>query len=364
MSIHLKGNKEITKLLNEWYIEIRSRRIRNALCLKETIDSKIHSIEEDQNLLLYYSLLDFRYQFIIDNLSVSKNSFDKVESFDTPTDDFLAYYYHFFKGIHASTIGEYNVAKENYEKAESFLDCIPDELEKAEFQYKVGAFLYDIYQGLLSYKKVTEARKIFAQHTGYEINVAFCDNLIGLACTHLREWELAEEYFTKAMDMFQKINEEQFILMVRQNLGLMYATQNLSPLAIRYLSEVNQKQSNNYKALFIEAREHMKQGNNSIATELIAKGHKLCVELDNKEYKYHFKILDAINANFPAEALEKIVLESISYFTEQELFEYIKDYEEQLATTFYKEDNHVKASHYFYSSSQAGKKAFEKEALK
>ncbi|MFP3670935.1 tetratricopeptide repeat protein, partial [Priestia sp. SIMBA_032] len=82
---------------------------------------------------------------------------------------------------------------------------------------------------------------------GYEINVAFCDNLIGLACTHLREWELAEEYFTKAMDMFQKIDEEQFILMVRQNLGLMYATQNLSPLAIRYLSEVNQKMPNNYK---------------------------------------------------------------------------------------------------------------------
>ncbi len=39
--------------------------------------------------------------------------------------------------------------------------------------------------------------------------------------------------------------------MVRQNLGLMYATQNLSPLAIRYLSEVNQKMPNNYKALLL-----------------------------------------------------------------------------------------------------------------
>ncbi|MDR5047889.1 tetratricopeptide repeat protein [Bacillus thuringiensis] len=364
MSVHLKGNKEITKLLNEWYIEIRSRRIGNALRLKEIIDSKIHNIEEDQNLLLYYSLLDFRYQFVIDNLAVSKNSFDKVESFETPTDEFLAYYYHFFKAIHASTIGEYNVAKENYEKAELFLGSIPDELEKAEFQYKVGAFLYDIYQGLLSYKKVTEAREIFAQHAGYEINVAFCDNLIGLACTHLREWELAEEYFTKAMDMFQKIDEEQFILMVRQNLGLMYATQNLSPLSIRYLSEVNQKMPNNYKALFVEAREHLKQGNTSVAKDLIVKGSSICEEINNKEYIHHFKILDALNANFPAEALEIIVLEGISYFTEQELFEYIKDYEEQLATAFYKEDNHIKASRYFYSSSQAGKKVFEKEALK
>ncbi len=281
-----------------------------------------------------------------------------------PTDNFLAYYYHFFKGIHASTIGEYQIAKESYENAEKLLDCIPDELEKAEFYYKVGAFHYDMYQGLLSYKKSIRAREIFAQHAGYEINVAFCDNLIGLACTHLREWELAEEYFTKAMDMFQKIDEEQFILMVRQNLGLMYATQNLSSLAIRYLSEVNQKMPNNYKALFIEAREHMKEGNHSVAKDLIVTGHSICEEVANIEYLHHFKILDAMNGDFPAETLEKTVLEGVSYFKEQELFEYIKEYEEYLATAFYKENNHVKASHYFYSCSQAGKKAFEKESIK
>ncbi|MDR4439336.1 tetratricopeptide repeat protein [Bacillus cereus] len=364
MMVSAKGNNEITKLLNDWYLEIRSRRIGNAHQLKEIIDSKIHSIEEDQDLLLYYSLLDFRYQFVIDNLSVSKSSFDKVEAFDMPTDNFLAYYYHFFKGIHASTIGEYQIAKESYENAETLLDCIPDELEKAEFYYKVGAFHYNIYQGLLSYKKVSEAREIFAQHAGYEINVAFCDNLIGLACTHLREWELAEEYFTKAMDMFQKIDEEQFILMVRQNLGLMYATQNLSPLAIRYLSEVNQKMPNNYKALFIEAREHMKEGNHSVAKDLIAKGYSVCQEIENIEYLHHFKILDAMNGGFPAEALERTVLKGVSYFKEQELFEFIKEYEEYLATAFYKENNHIKASHYFYSCSQAGKKVIEKEALK
>ncbi|MGI8214560.1 Rap family tetratricopeptide repeat protein [Bacillus cereus] len=364
MTVSIRGNNEITKLLNKWYIEIRSRRIGNAHHLKEIINSKIHDIEEDQNLLLYYSLLDFKYQFLIDNLSVSQSSFAEGENFDMPTDNFLAYYYHFFKGIHTSTIGEYQTAKKSYKKAETLLDCIPDELEKAEFYYKVGAFHYDIYQGLLSYKKASEAREIFAQHAGYEINVAFCDNLMGLACTHLREWELAEECFIKAMDMFQKIDEEQFNLMVRQNLGLMYATQNLSPLAIRYLSEVNQKIPNNYKALFIEAREHIKEGNQSVARDLIAKGYSVCKEVDNIEYLHHFKILDAMNRDVPAEALEKTVLEGVSYFKEQELYEYIKEYEEYLATAFYKENNHVTASHYFYSCSQAGKKAFEKEALK
>lgn len=113
---------------------------------------------------------------------------------------------------------------------------------------------------------------------------------------------------------------------------------------------------NNYKALFIEAREHMKEGNHSVAKDLIAKGHSVCEEVENIEYLHHFKILDTMNGDFPAEALERTVLEGVSYFKEQELFEYIKEYEECLATAFYKENNHVKASHYFYSCSQAGKK--------
>ncbi len=97
---------------------------------------------------------------------------------------------------------------------------------------------------------------------------------------------------------------------------------------------------------------------------VIVKGHSICEEVANIEYLHHFKILDAMNGDFPAEALERTVLDGVSYFKEQELFEYIKEYEEYLATAFYKENNHVKASHYFYSCSQAGKKAFEKEALK
>lgn len=83
-----KGNTQISKLLNEWYKEIRSRNIDNAHCLKEEINSIIHNNEADSNLLLYYHLLDFGYKYLVDNLSISKNSFDKIESFDIPTDNF------------------------------------------------------------------------------------------------------------------------------------------------------------------------------------------------------------------------------------------------------------------------------------
>ncbi|EOW9526904.1 tetratricopeptide repeat protein [Bacillus cytotoxicus] len=364
-------NDRVTKLLNDWYVEIRSRHIAKAHSMKEQIDSLIQELKEEkqeslqnQDLLLYYSLLDFRYNYLIDNMSISKDSFNQVESFGTPTDERLSYYYHFFKAIYMSVTGSYTEAREHFDKAEVLLKHIPDELEEAEFHYKLGSFYYDIYKGLLSVKHVTKAKDIYLKFTGYETNIAFCENMLGLACTHLKEWELAEEHFTTAMDQFQKNNEEYYILMVRHNIGLLYASQNLSSLAIRYLSEVNLKTSGNYRAIFIEAQEHFKLKEYEMAEELIQKGLQICNALEHEEYQHRFMILDARNKNVSAEELEKIVLAGNEYFEREELYTYMHESLEALAIKFYKEDNHTKASKYFYLSTQARKKVFDKGALK
>lgn len=123
---------------------------------------------------------------MIDNLGVSKDSFDTIESFDMPTDNFLTYYYHFFKAIHADAIGNHILAKDHYYKAESLLQYIPDELEKAEFYYKLGYSYYDNQQALQAIKEVTKAKDMFLKHEGYEANVAFCDNMLGLSCINLK----------------------------------------------------------------------------------------------------------------------------------------------------------------------------------
>ena len=78
MDVLIKGNAQISKLLNEWYKEIRSRNIDNAHCLKEEINSIIHNNEADSNLLLYYHLLDFGYKYLVDNLSISKIALIKL----------------------------------------------------------------------------------------------------------------------------------------------------------------------------------------------------------------------------------------------------------------------------------------------
>ena len=79
----------------------------------------------------------------------------------------------------------------------------------------------------------------------------------------MKNYELAEESFN-AMDIFQKVNYEKYILMVRHNLAFLYASQDLSELAVRHASEVT-KTAEIFKALFVEARECYKLGQYQLA---------------------------------------------------------------------------------------------------
>ncbi|MGE7874936.1 hypothetical protein [Bacillus paramycoides] len=360
MNFQLKSGEKLTDLLNEWYAVIRTRNIDKAIHLKEEVDKLIHEFQNFPDLLLHYSLIDFRFNYLVDNLGVSKKDFDIIDSLVIPTTGILAYYYHFFKAIYYNATGNYILGKEYFYKAENLFQYCPDELEQAEFHYMLGYSLYENFQSLLALKEVSIAKDLFSQYDDCEVNIAFCNNLSGLFCTHLQEFEMAEEFYASALNTFQKIEEETFILMVRQNLAFMYSEQNLSALSLRYLTEVNQKMLNNYKALFIEARERFKMKEMDVASERIERGIHICKGLQNEEYLHHFYILQAYVNNIPAVEIEKLVQSGNAYFEKENLLEYTQEYLEQLAHKYYKEKNHLKASKYFCLASNLKEKLKEK----
>ena len=146
---------------------------------------------------------------------------------------------------------------------------------------------------------------------GYEGTVASCETALGTARIFLKQFEKAEEHFNRSIDLLQKHNEEKLILIVRHNLGLLYATQNLSKLAIRHLSEVTEKNIAHFKAVFLQAREHYKLRKTNIVKELIVKeliekGLAVCMELGNEEYVYHFNILRSLNEDEVINLLEEV----------------------------------------------------------
>lgn len=360
----LKTSDKITHLLNNWYQEIRAQHTKEAKNLKNEIDKYSESINENPSLLFYYSLLTFRFNVLIDHLSITPTSFQAIDELDIPKNELLSYYYHFFKGIHTALISNNNEAWEHYEKADALLQHVHDDLEIAEFNYRFANFYLHTYQPLLAIQHVTKGKEIFSKHNGYENNVAACENLYGLACIDIRQFPVAEEKFNSAIDILRKNNEDSLILRVRNNLGFLYSSQNLSASAIRHLTEVTTNIPGHFKALFLEARERFKLGEVKRSAELIERGLAICEQLDNKEYLYHFKLLDYMNKGVPATILEGLSLEAISFFDRQQLYNYTQEYAEKLAIKFYEENDTVKASKYFYMSLQAKEKTFEKGALK
>ncbi|ENQ3107244.1 hypothetical protein ACEOWJ_003320 [Bacillus cereus] len=366
MNVQAKRNEKLNKLLNAWYEEIRLYHVKEAKQLKVRIEENLQEIEKNQYLSLYYSLLDFRYKVLVDGLSITKNSFAEIESLSTMKDQFLflAYYYHSFKAIHYTILASYNEAKKHFEEAGKLLSYIPDEVEKAEFEYRIATFYYQSYQPFEAIQHVLQAKEIYSNYVGYEINIALCDNVYGLACIDLREFGRAEECLNKVIDVFKKHNEEQLLVRVRYNLGWLYNMQDLYPLAIRHSSEVIEKISNHYKALFVLARSYYNLGDTHTAKQYIGQGIESAIQSGNEEYEHRFAILNELTEEVPRIKLEKIITDGISYFEKEEMWDCVKEYAEILALQFYENNEHVKASKYFYISNKADKKHLKKGALK
>ncbi|PDY37433.1 hypothetical protein COO17_23395 [Bacillus wiedmannii] len=369
MSVHVIKKEEITLLLHDWYREIRSQNFVKAKELKQSIDTKVNSMEEDQKNTEFYSLLDFRFkmlsaEFYPHQSDISKNDLRKMKLDEAPSDESLLYYYHFFKASHATVNGDFKVAEKHYGIAESLLENIQDPIEKAEFNFKLSSYYYHVCQPILVIQYATRARNIFEGLYGYSRKVAACDNVLGLACVKLNEFEQAEVYFMSSLDILKKQNEEELMLRVRHSLGVMYAEQNLSDLALRYLSELSQKIPNHFRAIFLEARENLKLGKTKLAASLIEKGLVICNELEQKEYEHHFTILKGMNENVSAEELELAISKGISFFNEVGLWQYVQEYAEKLAVKYHEEGNSIKSSEYFYLGYKEKEKGFQKGALK
>lgn len=358
MNVQVITKEDVKALLDKWYLEIRMQNVESAKQLKKELETE--NIKENQDLMLYYSLLRYRYAELDKTISVDT---DKIQSLDIPKDSLMEYYYYFFRASHETSIGNYKMAKELYEKAENNLKHIPDELEEAEFYLEYAIFYSYIHQPLMVIENVTKAKEIFSKYLGNEFKIARCYNVLGHAYIQLKRFEHAEIYLTTSMDIFQKRNnknDENFILRTKHNVGYMYSERNFSKLAICHLSEVTNKIPNHFRAIFLEAREYFKLGETNVALRMIEKGMKVSKELDQKEYEHHFTILKTIIQEVPVEELEKVIVESFIFFEEEGLWQYVLEYSDILAVKLYENGQPSRAGKYFYLAHKGREEAKKK----
>ncbi|OTX85468.1 aspartate phosphatase [Bacillus thuringiensis serovar londrina] len=362
------NNEKVTKLLNEWYKVILSKQITKATRMKEEVDEKISVLMveqnrdlQDQNLLLYYSLLDYSYKVLINKSYVTRSDFDAVEKLTTKTiDEYLKYYYHFYKAVHNTMIANYMEAMEQFEEAERLLEYIPNDIEKAEFNYKLGELYYHLQQPLLTIKHVMKAKDIYKKYEDYVINQIECDTILGLASVTLSQFEQGEELFVKCLDMSKKHNCTRLITLIQYNLGFLYAKQGISATAIRHLLDVYKSEKPYHKTVFLLAREHFKVNEIEKAQEFLTQGF----ELADVEYTHHLRILRAQYDENYKQNLETTIADGLDYFESQKLYGFMEEYSGILAKKLYQEGNHEKASQYFNISYDAKELLQKGSALK
>lgn len=54
--------EEVAKMLNQWYVMIKRHEISQAVSIKYDIENQLPNMEENQDLSLYFNLLDYRHK--------------------------------------------------------------------------------------------------------------------------------------------------------------------------------------------------------------------------------------------------------------------------------------------------------------
>lgn len=345
-------SEQMMKLLNTWYIHIREENEEVIHSMKEEVEEKISRMEKNQTLLVYYSLLDFRYRLLNESVTRSEAVLEQVAP--EKLDDFLAYYYYFFKGMYEYSLKNYCEAISAYTFAEQKLAVIPDEIEKAEFHFKVAwalSFIPDVY---ISLQHIQKAKTIFDTYPNYKHRQADCENLLGICRMLEKDFVRAEEHLMTALHLAQPLKKNEGLLYrITKDIGYLYAEQGLSAQAIPYLEAAYNKQKNKgYKAVFLLARECFKIGDKQKAIEWIEKGIRICTEIGEQEYIYHFNMIHAIYDTHDT----TIIQDGIAYFQQKKSWAFAEEYAKTYADSLYKQEKYEKACEYYQLALRADNK--------
>lgn len=245
------ASSEVGHLINQWYGYIRSFSIPDSEYLKKEIENKLDQMEEDQDLLLYYSLMEFRHRLMLESLEpLEKLRIDQqpnlsdllseIENNQSRIKGMLDYYFNFFKGQFEFSRKNYIQAIQYYKRAELKLDLIPEEekIEKAEFHYKVAAAYYRIKQNMFSLHHAEIALNMFEANKLYSTSTISCEMMLGANKLDLLRFDEAEAHYTNAMKFAELTKDNYSRGLACHNIGLSYALQNKSDLAEEYFRKV------------------------------------------------------------------------------------------------------------------------------
>ncbi|PJZ00665.1 tetratricopeptide repeat-containing protein [Bacillus vallismortis] len=232
--------------INDWYKMIRQFSVPDAEILKAEVEQDIQQMEEDQDLLIYYSLMCFRHQLMLDYLEPGQSYGNRPtvtelrETIETPQKKLtglLKYYSLFFRGMYEFDQKEYVEAIGYYREAENELPFVSDEIEKAEFHFKVAEAYYHMKQTHVSMHHILQALDVYQKHPLYSIRTIQSLFVIAGNYDDFKHYDRALPHLDTALQLAMDIQNDRFIAISLLNIANSYDRSGNDHMAIEHFQK-------------------------------------------------------------------------------------------------------------------------------
>ncbi|MDF3257398.1 Rap family tetratricopeptide repeat protein [Bacillus velezensis] len=349
----------VTQKLNDWYTLIKNDQVEQAEHIRKEVEKELVNMEENQDALLYYQLLEFRHEIMlsymeskrIDDLDSAYETIKEMEEQGQLT-GMLEYYYFFFTGMYEFRRKELTTAISAYRIAETKLSEVEDEIEKAEFFFKVSYVYYYMKQTYFSMNYASRALKIFQKFDEYAVQTLRCQFIVAGNLIDSLEFERALQHFLNALEIAEYTKIPHLIGMSHMNIGICYEELKdfeKAAIHLEFSIEIFEKSEHSFltKALFALAHVHAKKNNFDLALKYFMKGKGGAENKNDKEYIEKFKILEGL---YFSNGEYELINEAFSYLTDRKMFADMENFATEIGDYFYGEGD-LELSNKFYRMS-------------
>ncbi|MCY9136064.1 RapJ protein [Bacillus atrophaeus] len=348
------GNK-----LNQWYRLIREFEVSEAEALKLAVKEELDMMEENQDLLLYFSLLEFRHELMLSvflpegsieaDRSLSE-LLEQIEANQQKLTGLLDYYYYFFRGMYEYRNREIMDAIASYQKAESMLYVVEDKIEKAEFYYKLAEIYCDLHQTFFSMNYANQAMDIYKQFELYGIRRAECAFIFARNLMRVSQFDKAVEHLQSVLRQADELGKSRLKAASFYYLGKCSAKENKLEEAVSFfqqaaaVSDAGQTRSFKLKSILGLTHIRFRQGLVQEAAVLFEQGMQLAKDTNNQAALAAFQTINGLYIkNDPI-----LVVNAFHELELRKLYAVLEELAWETAAVYHKREQHQDAV-FFYN---------------
>ncbi|MEK5097108.1 MULTISPECIES: Rap family tetratricopeptide repeat protein [Bacillus] len=292
------ASEQVVNMLNQWYGQIKRQNVHNAKEMRSEIEQAMKNMEENQNVLLYFNMIDSRYKLLQEHYTESgillKSLKNQTEQ--SKTDDMLQYYFYFFSGLYEFYMKNFTQAINFYRIAEAKLHKIPDEIEKAEFHYQVAIAYYKIKQHFFSLNHIEKALESFKAYEEYSNRVIKSTMVIAANYMDLYRYEEAIKLYKQALEKARTTDDPFSESLAYFNLGVCYERRDHLSEAKEYLQQAidipeNRQSVSAIRTMYMLSRVLYKTNSLDEARTWYRKSFSRAEEAADFEYKAKLQII-------------------------------------------------------------------------